>query len=109
MAGLVLDEHGHDDVSWSRKEAGGILPHPTKLLLLVLQWRCLRSIENTEFLPHPDRNVFCHKKSDRCMAVPGTMHVVEPGIIQGQVGPETSNNIIEKGLALRPKQSGSVV
>ena len=26
MAGLVLDEHGHDDVSWSRKEAGGILP-----------------------------------------------------------------------------------
>src|SRR5712692_11295561 len=71
MAGLVLDEHGHDDVSWLRKEVGGILPHPTKLLLLVLQWRCLRSIENTEFLPHPDRNVFGHKKSDRCMAVPG--------------------------------------
>ena len=43
------------------------------------------------------------------MAVPGTMHFVEAGIIQGRVGPETSNNIIEKGLALRPKQSGSVV
>ena len=30
-------------------------------------------------------------------------------VIQGQVGLETSNNIIEKGLALRPRQSGSVV
>jgi hypothetical protein len=37
------------------------------------------------------------------------MHFVEAGIIQGQVGLETSNNIIEKGLALRPKQSGCVV
>jgi hypothetical protein len=45
----------------------------------------------------------------RVMAVPGTKYVVEAGIIQGQVGPETSNDIIEKGLALRPKQSGSVV
>jgi hypothetical protein len=44
------------------------------------------------------------------MAVPGQdAHFVEAGIIQGQVGPETSNKIIEKGLALRPKQSGSVV
>ena len=43
------------------------------------------------------------------MAVPGTTHFVEAEIIQGQVGPETSNNIIEKGLALLPKQSGSVV
>jgi hypothetical protein len=38
-----------------------------------------------------------------------TTHFVGAGVIQGQVGPETSNNIIKKGLALRPKQSGSVV
>src|SRR6266849_5464709 len=53
MAGLVLDEHGHDDVSWSRKEAGGILPRPTKLLLLVCSggacaasrkdWHCVQN------------------------------------------------------------------
>ena len=35
--------------------------------------------------------------------------IVVAAVIQGQVGLETSNNIIEKGLALRPRQSGSVV
>jgi hypothetical protein len=45
----------------------------------------------------------------RFVAVPGATHLIEAAIIQGQVEPETSDNIIEKGLALRPKQSGSVV
>ena len=39
----------------------------------------------------------------------GWRTIVVAAVIQGQVGLETSNNIIEKGLALRPRQSGSVV
>jgi len=45
----------------------------------------------------------------RCMAVPGYDALRRGRDLQGQVGPETSNNIIEKGLASRRKQSGSVV
>jgi hypothetical protein len=39
----------------------------------------------------------------------GWRTIAVAAVIQGQVGLETSNNIIEKGLALRPRQSGSVV